>query len=663
MKTKCTQCGKIFSVPDGQVNRAIKCACKNIFVAKAFDDGKKSEVKEDVEVFKEEGVTSKNIDSVEQDVNDPNLDHYVSFLRQSKPQMKVSESSEFVELTPIKSNPIEEIEVSQPSISRGKETLAEPADAGDAELEETVTSRLNHNQKSQPSTQAAPQSPSKSRLSAGKETIKIKYPVPRPPIMHDPRKIYALAGAGVVAIILLVFAISSKPSEQIVEQNDPYLQQLLTKKSSNAVQSANTSPKVQPAPSLKLPEPRKMAETKAELDQKPAVKSPVILDNLLEATFEGNFENVIRIASTSKNLDDEEKAVFLEALFARAGAQINRHADLMDQLHKYRSEYPDSSALMRAKAVGILKNPSENKNLNQALEILRSLSLTRSRDPLVFTYLGFVFQELDRLDLAHQAWDQALTIQRDFVWLLQVRDHFYRDEEKFDRAMKMATALNKIPGHEADGLKRQAEIAYLMKDIPSAVAFYQKAQRHEDSAELRLAAGRIQMESNSAAAIREFEIALQRKPSPLQKRDILIELGRTHCHKKNYEAASAAFKRAFSEDPNSILIAIEKSNCDLEAGRYNSAAATLEKALKLNPNNAQLWYNYGFALYRQDKQRPSLAALKRSLELRDSDQSHVMLAQVFIGMKKKQEAGQHLKKALQLNPKNKTAKQMLRTLN
>jgi Tfp pilus assembly protein PilF len=114
---------------------------------------------------------------------------------------------------------------------------------------------------------------------------------------------------------------------------------------------------------------------------------------------------------------------------------------------------------------------------------------------------------------------------------------------------------------------------------------------------------------------------------------------------------------------HSVKIAIEKARCELSSKSFRAASATLEDALKLSPNNYQLWQDYGFALYRQDKHRAAHSALKHAIELKATDQGYYLIAQVLVSLHKEAEAGVYLKKALQLNPNHREARVLLRSLN
>ncbi|MDB5038054.1 MAG: hypothetical protein JWQ35_1582, partial [Bacteriovoracaceae bacterium] len=454
----------------------------------------------------------------------------------------------------------------------------------------------------------------------------------------------ASISAGVIIILCILF-LGPKPEEP---KPDPYLTRLLTPIETQIKTQAALKPPTTPHP-VKLVVRSKAPST--------------LLGKMNLATFNGEFENVVRLGSTAPNLGDEELALFLEALFQRAGNKPTRHAELRQRLEQEKSTHPENSALIRTTALSILLNPSKERSLSKALEILKSLSLTRSNDTLVFAYLGLTYEQMDQLNLAHQAWDESLTLEPGFVWILEKRDNFYRSEKKYPQAMQMAEKISQIAGHELDGQIRLAQISELKEDLNSAANFYRKAIKIQDSAALRLALGEILEDATAEASLREFQAGLKAHPSKSEKRDLYIQIGRTECDLKNYEASSDAFKKALTQDPHAIKISTEKANCELNAGKYKSAAATLEKALKSSPNNAQLWQNYGLSLQHLNKQRAALAALKRSVELKATDSNHLLIAQVLVSMQKKQEATIHLRKAIQLNPKNKKAAALLKSLN
>jgi predicted Zn-dependent protease len=102
----------------------------------------------------------------------------------------------------------------------------------------------------------------------------------------------------------------------------------------------------------------------------------------------------------------------------------------------------------------------------------------------------------------------------------------------------------------------------------------------------------------------------------------------------------------------------EKGNCQLLFNQAGAAAESFEAALGQSPNNSQIWMTYGYTLLRLGKTRASVGALRRSLDLKESDKAHYYMALALIQLGKRQEGITHAKRAYKLNPKNADAKSL-----
>lgn len=671
MKVQCNQCGKMFKVPDSQAHRSLKCVCKNIFLAvplpEEIVEDKTEERRpttparsESSTIFQRTASFDPNSDiPVESEETEEGLKEYVSFLKNSRSQNqnRDEESTARASNTTLKTfelaNTIES-KTSSDSNDLIAELMNSPSDIpASSPTVEASSSTAKPTDRS-----AIERGGTKERTTTPRVTTKPPIKAPR----KENRRAVILAVVGVISIIVVTIAVNL-PQKPIEESVDPVLTQLLTPHTPEPGRQIKIAP----------PPDRKIYIQKSTEASKPAPVEVVepLLGNQESKLYQqmrtdliaGEFENVIRVGSSAPQLQDEEAALFLEALFERAGEKFSRHQELVKKLEDYRTHYPSSSALVRTMALALIKNSEKEKSIAKAIEILKSLQLTRAEDPLVFAYLGRAYDLIDRSDLAHRAWDQSLALDPHFVSILRTREESYRSERKYNAALDMATKLSGVPGHEVEGLTRMAQVLELKNDTANALHHYRKAIKIEDSSALRIAMADILLEGNREGGIRELEAALKAHPSKIEKRDINVRLGRIYCDAKTYEAATQAFRRAIAEDARSIKIVQEKARCELRAKSFRTAASTLENGLKLSPNNPQIWHDYGYSLLHQDKLKPALEAAKRSLELKPSDQNFVLVAQVLVAMKKKPEAAIYLKKAIQANPKNREARSLLQQVN
>lgn len=89
------------------------------------------------------------------------------------------------------------------------------------------------------------------------------------------------------------------------------------------------------------------------------------------------------------------------------------------------------------------------------------------------------------------------------------------------------------------------------------------------------------------------------------------------------EQSSAASKvpRAYTEKQAVVVALLENAEARMESGDKASAAATLERALRLEPKNAMLWHRLGLVRLQQKnwQQAINLALKSNSLATRDYD--------------------------------------------
>lgn len=87
--------------------------------------------------------------------------------------------------------------------------------------------------------------------------------------------------------------------------------------------------------------------------------------------------------------------------------------------------------------------------------------------------------------------------------------------------------------------------------------------------------------------------------------------------KGNYKAAIDAYNIAFQYNTNSAKLYTHRGSAYLWSGKYDAAAADLDKALTIDQNNYRTWYYLGVNAYYRLKIRSAIKALDRCIELND----------------------------------------------
>ena len=111
-------------------------------------------------------------------------------------------------------------------------------------------------------------------------------------------------------------------------------------------------------------------------------------------------------------------------------------------------------------------------------------------------------------------------------------------------------------------------------------------------------------------------------------------LAMAYLYSREFDTAMATFERAISMNPNSAGLLIDMADALVFDGRAKEAIASVERAMRLNPicPNSHLW-TLGIALYHSGEFEKSLAALKRignapNLVRRHEAAVHVQLGEV-----------------------------------
>lgn len=178
---------------------------------------------------------------------------------------------------------------------------------------------------------------------------------------------------------------------------------------------------------------------------------------------------------------------------------------------------------------------------------------------------------------------------------------------------------------------------------PEFVALYQDAQRDATDRRAREAAERTSLAVDAirvgrhADARRELERALQLAPDDP---DILYNLALVDLREERPDAALAGFERVLALErtrPRGVDRELKSQTLNNVAvlyfarGDYEVARASLEDALRLDPDDARAWFNLGLTRQRLGLAEEGYAALRkaRDLDRRDVDIARALaLAQI-----------------------------------
>ena len=138
------------------------------------------------------------------------------------------------------------------------------------------------------------------------------------------------------------------------------------------------------------------------------------------------------------------------------------------------------------------------------------------------------------------------------------------------------------------------------------------------------------------ADVQEAEGLFLRHPEEAPVRNLLeaVLLGAASKEERQrrFHEAATYLRRAAEVQPASVRPHIALTQLFLGTGDWASAEASARAALALDPRSAGAWQALGFALFRQDRNREALDALKTALDLQDDGNTRALVARIEKGM-------------------------------
>lgn len=672
MRVRCPECSREYNVAEKNLGKQLKCLCGTKFSAEPFLT---TEEQPEIDTrFYEDETKDEDFSLVSGEMND-----FISNLKQKRKSIDtdLKEESGEIKISEDMFNP-PSLEISEGSLERKR--IKQEAAAAKLEEETTVSSKEEIENRQSPKA-FAPHTPPNNEVPAFEAIF------PEREDFHDERslskrvssvvsqadkRVMMVAASLFIIALSIVFA-SVNVFEQEVKNEDPYLSKLLAPKAGgDTPKMAPLEPPAdnQPPTKKKLPPAKqigaskKVAKPKNKISKKAKEKPLVsVYSDLYSASLYGDFENVVRLGSQHENLEPEAQALFLEALSHRAGGNMKRQQQISGQIQAAIRASTTANALRRAQVAQIAIMPSQESDLyHQAVEVLKNLSLTRSKDPFVYAYLGLAYFRLGQNAKAHRAWNEAQNLSTRYQWVLIQQYDLYVLEKKYDLAIATAIKLEKVPNSKTDALKRMARIRSTQRKYQAAEELYVKAIQLKDSAELRLERGLNLMNLSLKTATTQFQHGLRLTKNSRLKRDLYFSLGQVLCRQANYEEADRAYRHSFLQDKTHVRALFEGGSCAYRAKLYSRSAKSYETILKVQPKNAEAWYSYGIALSQSKKVKAAAGALERSVKLKPTYEAHYHLSLVLLQLGRKKEASTHAYRAYRLNPTSKSAKALLSKL-
>lgn len=138
----------------------------------------------------------------------------------------------------------------------------------------------------------------------------------------------------------------------------------------------------------------------------------------------------------------------------------------------------------------------------------------------------------------------------------------------------------------------------------------------DDNALLHFQQGQIWMESGSIpAAIREYQVAIQLKPSATLTASVYNNLGIAYTRIKQYPKAIVSYQKAIELNPNFSLYYENLVQTYIKAKSGPQAIRKLEHIVQGNPSNRQAWYILGLLYQKSLQKELARGALETAYQL------------------------------------------------
>ncbi len=681
MRVQCSQCGKVFEVPATQTNRALKCVCKNIFIAQPMMEEVKVESPETPDKgsgpWKELGNTREFVKryqtsetphesddaTVTTATSDSEIAKHISLLKARRISQEIPKEDN--PSPQILRNHDFEIELDQRQEPTPKDATSKATPDEADSTEEFFTSRLDNSpsiDEAKERVSSKDKSPNTESRSAPREAAK---PKPNPKIatsivsLSNPMKIWIIAGGLLVIIGFLgsLIYLWTRPKAEEVVQVDPYLNKLIgspknTTNENKPMSIAKSSPSSGSLnPNDQNARPAADKQEVASPSRHP--KKADDLESILPAYMAGDFQEAIRLFQSIKVPSPEAKSIYFESLLQRAGDNSTRIRQVLRQVEDELRIHPSSPDLMRSKAFALLQLATDNISIRVPRELLMSLSQTHPFDPLIFAYLGMLYARVGEVKLTRAPWDRALSIEPHLLWLIELQKDYFFEVGEPEEALRVVLKLVEKAGQEARGYRLAGDIRLAQGQTDKGIELLQKSLEYHEDSETRLKLAEALVDKDPNLALTHVTKVLDRKArtNASQKIEAQRLSARLHCKLGNAQLGSKAYASLLRQK-RLKQYAAEKADCEYQGGLLVSATESYEEALKLDANNAELWVRYSRVLLKRKRIKASIEASRRSLKIKESDSAHTAAALALIADQKTSEAKAHIRRALQLNPKN-----------
>jgi tetratricopeptide (TPR) repeat protein len=288
-------------------------------------------------------------------------------------------------------------------------------------------------------------------------------------------------------------------------------------------------------------------------------------------------------------------------------------------------------------------------NIQSAELELRAVVAAHPSEPVAQERLGYAQLRQQRFQDAEHNFEQALSLQADFVpamyGLLELYQEQNRDENIIPR---IQTQIQRAPG-QGDFYELLGRAYAARHDLQKAELAFQQAIARNPSAFIAYAAlAEIHLGGdNPAQAISDAREAIEKSPEYLPA---YLTLGRAYESVSQWEQAKQTYESLLSHDPSdaTALNNLSWLYCE-HGGNLDQALNLAQKAKQSSPDDPNISDTLGWIKYRKGLYKSAVASLREAVQRApDVAEFQFHLGMAFVGAGRSAEAEPVLKRALQL---------------
>lgn len=269
--------------------------------------------------------------------------------------------------------------------------------------------------------------------------------------------------------------------------------------------------------------------------------------------------------------------------------------------------------------------------------------------------LGRLYAREGRWNDARDAWVRSVEADSTYAPALKDLANVFRLGKQWERAARTYLRYLEADPSDADALVGLAECHREMGQFgPAFDAASRAADADPERTDARLELVRSGVRTPDAASRgRAMDAAEAMPDSTAWTAADLVALGQAQLESARLQAARRSLERAIALDPESADAWYQQGMLEMKSDRPDSAAAALQRAAERRQDSALVQLNLGIALYQARRMGEAIPAFRRAVELRpELVAGRLLLAQTLAASDSVSAAETEYRRILETEPGN-----------